>query len=79
MIRLLIWASLAVPALTELYDYMNDTHPHKRLGTYAWTAIVIAITEFILAIKNGKVRFLLVLLVCRAFSTATTLHPCLPL
>ncbi|KAK8811523.1 hypothetical protein WA158_003257 [Blastocystis sp. Blastoise] len=54
IIRLLIWFGLALSALTEIYNYFSMEGPGKRLGTYAWTAILLAFTEVMVVIKDGK-------------------------
>ncbi|KAJ9466219.1 CDP-diacylglycerol--serine O-phosphatidyltransferase 2 [Diplonema papillatum] len=54
--RLIIWVAFGMPALRQLYIYMTDKDV-KRLGTQAWVACGVLVTELLVCIKFGRTMF----------------------
>ncbi|KAB1251348.1 Phosphatidylserine synthase 2 [Camelus dromedarius] len=50
LLRLVFFVNVAV-AMREIYDFMDDPKPHKKLGQQAWLVAAITVTELLIVVK----------------------------
>ena len=56
IVRLAIWATAAIPAIREFYQYVTDPHM-KVFGTSCWLMGFVGLTECLVVLRHGKGRF----------------------
>ena len=55
IVRLLVWATLSVPAIREWYSFITDSHT-KRLGANLWLAFVAAGVELAIIVRCALIE-----------------------
>ena len=56
LLRLILHALMAAPAVREVYQYFTDPQC-KRLGAHAWTCMAVICTETIICLKFARGQF----------------------
>ncbi|MBZ3870274.1 Phosphatidylserine synthase 2 [Sciurus carolinensis] len=51
LLRLVFFVNVGGVAMREIYDFMDDLKPHKKLGQQAWLAAAITATELLIVVK----------------------------
>ncbi|XP_044115823.1 phosphatidylserine synthase 2 isoform X3 [Neovison vison] len=51
LLRLVFFVNVGGVAMREIYDFMDDPKPHKKLGQQAWLVAAITATELLIVVK----------------------------
>ncbi|XP_045872072.1 phosphatidylserine synthase 2 isoform X3 [Meles meles] len=51
LLRLVFFVNVGGVAMREIYDFMDDPKPHKKLGQQAWLVAAITVTELLIVVK----------------------------
>ncbi|XP_008009659.1 phosphatidylserine synthase 2 isoform X1 [Chlorocebus sabaeus] len=51
LLRLVFFVNVGGVAMREIYDFMDDPKPHKKLGPQAWLVAAITATELLIVVK----------------------------
>ncbi|XP_063108074.1 phosphatidylserine synthase 2 isoform X3 [Cavia porcellus] len=51
LLRLVFFVNVGGVAMREIYDFMDDLKPHKKLGQQAWLVAAITVTELLIVVK----------------------------
>ncbi|XP_019486696.1 PREDICTED: phosphatidylserine synthase 2 isoform X2 [Hipposideros armiger] len=51
LLRLVFYVNVGGVAMREIYDFMDDPKPHKKLGQQAWLVAAITATELLIVVK----------------------------
>ncbi|MQM08997.1 hypothetical protein Taro_041856 [Colocasia esculenta] len=55
--RLILWWLIAIPTIREYNNYLQDSKPVKKVGTFCWLSLAICIVELLICIKFGQGLF----------------------
>nr|KAF6398543.1 phosphatidylserine synthase 2 [Molossus molossus] len=51
LLRLVFFVNVGGVAMREIYDFMDDPKPHRKLGQQAWLVAAITVTELLIVVK----------------------------
>ncbi|MQL89622.1 hypothetical protein Taro_022199, partial [Colocasia esculenta] len=55
--RLILWWLIAIPAIREYNNYLQDSKPLKKVGAFCWLSLGICMVELLICIKFGQGLF----------------------
>lgn len=55
-LRLVLWWLWSVPAIRELYSYVDDPK-QKRIGAFLWLSVAIAFAELLIIVRFSAAQF----------------------
>ncbi|KAM8940390.1 phosphatidylserine synthase 2 [Pelodytes ibericus] len=59
LLRLVFFVNVGGVAMREIYDFMDDSKVHKKLGQQAWMVAAITVTEFLIVVKYDPITLTL--------------------
>ncbi|XP_057635023.1 phosphatidylserine synthase 2 isoform X1 [Chionomys nivalis] len=51
LLRLVFFVNVGGVAMREIYDFMDELKPHRKLGQQAWLVAAITVTELLIVVK----------------------------
>ncbi|XP_029412663.1 phosphatidylserine synthase 2 isoform X3 [Nannospalax galili] len=51
LLRLVFFVNVGGVAMREIYDFMDEVKPHRKLGQQAWLVAAITVTELLIVVK----------------------------